>query len=154
MRKPAFGDVRAPRIWNNTAHESTNERNFIVHPLEHCLYLSTRTATRDDDHSECFQFNNEQRFVDGALGLHVYDFIGEGEGDSSERDTSSEKRGSDVLASFETRVQFLCMRFKFGSWKWHGICVMWRTVLAIVQSWCRRRQPAEQRPQSQTHCCS
>ena len=37
MRKPAFGDVRAPRQWYVTADKSLQERQFYQHPLDRCL---------------------------------------------------------------------------------------------------------------------
>ena len=76
------------------------ERNFIAHPLEYCVYLSTRKATGDDDPFECFQLNNENRVVDGALELRVDDLNEGSAGVSSERDTINEKRCNDMPDSF------------------------------------------------------
>ena len=36
MRKPAFGDVRAPRQWYTTANHAMEERTFTQHPLDGC----------------------------------------------------------------------------------------------------------------------
>ena len=80
MRKPAFGDVRAPRQWYTTANHAMDERTFIQHPLDGCVLLSTREATEHDDSFEVFTLEGKPQIVDGILGLHVDDFIGGGEG--------------------------------------------------------------------------
>ena len=47
MTKPAFGDVRAPRQWNETADNAlTKEVGLWKHRLDGCIYLSTRVATK------------------------------------------------------------------------------------------------------------
>eukprot|EP00434_Breviolum_minutum_P011884 symbB.v1.2.010485.t1/scaffold674.1/size176181/2 len=58
MTKPAFGDVRAPRQWNETAdHALTNEVGLWKHRLDGCIYLSTRLATKEDA-----EFEDKQMF--------------------------------------------------------------------------------------------
>ena len=74
----------AENLEQHCTHHSLRQRNFMVHQLERCLYLSTRKVTRDEHPCECFQSNNENGVVDGALGLHVD--MGGGEGVSSERE--------------------------------------------------------------------
>ena len=42
MTKPAFGDVRAPRQWNETAdYALTKEVGLMKHELDGCVYVST-----------------------------------------------------------------------------------------------------------------
>ena len=38
MKKPAFGDVRAPKLWNGTADSTMVGLGFAVHKLDKCLY--------------------------------------------------------------------------------------------------------------------
>ena len=53
--KPAFGDVRAPRQWYQTAdYYLIEELLMIHHPLDRCIYLSTRAATKDDPPFQVF----------------------------------------------------------------------------------------------------
>ena len=48
--KPAFGDVRAPRFWYNTADRVARLEVLLKrNALDKCLYLSTRLATVTDD---------------------------------------------------------------------------------------------------------
>ena len=54
MRKPAFGDVRAPRQWNDTAVKAMLELGWIQHPLEPCLFLSARVAIDADSEFEIY----------------------------------------------------------------------------------------------------
>ena len=78
--KPAFGDVRAPRQWNDSADKvMTQEIKMMRHPLDRCVYMSTRMTTAEDEEFCCFHYGDEIRVVDGVLGLHVDDYIGGGE---------------------------------------------------------------------------
>jgi hypothetical protein len=56
-RKPAFGDVRAPRQWHNSAQRSMKELNFQTHVLEQCLFLSYRKATTAEKNT--FEYQGE-----------------------------------------------------------------------------------------------
>ena len=50
--KPAFGDVRAPRQWYESAKDFLiNEAQFLQHPLDNCVFLSVRIASCS--HSSC-----------------------------------------------------------------------------------------------------
>ena len=70
MTKPAFGDVRAPRQWNETAdHALTKEVGLWKHRLDGCIYLSTRVATKEDAEFEVFEHNGEMLVVDGVFQL-------------------------------------------------------------------------------------
>ena len=52
--KPAFGDVRAPRQWNDSADRvMTQEIKMVRHPLDRCVYMSTRLATVEDEEFCC-----------------------------------------------------------------------------------------------------
>ena len=113
--KPAFGDVRAPRQWNNTANEYLlHELNLIAHPLDRCVYLSLRQAADGDDPFCVFEYNGTHCIVDGILGLHVDDFIGAGEGVTTLNDITGEFEYDEN--TFAGRLQKLSRRFKFGSW--------------------------------------
>ena len=100
--KPAFGDVSAPRQWYQTAdHYLTEELLMIHHPLDRCIYLSTRAATKDDPPLQIFyNKDNEALIVDGYLGLHVDDFIGAGEGINSPNDVKFDETKEEVPNSF------------------------------------------------------
>ena len=72
MTKPAFGDARAPRQWNETSdHALTKEVGLWKHRLDGCIYLSTRVATKADSEFEVFKHNGER-------GLHVDDILAAG----------------------------------------------------------------------------
>ena len=113
--KPAFGDVRAPRQWNETADRYlTQELGLVHHPLDRCLYLSIRAASADDP--EFLQFEKDKGWwiVDGALGLHVDDFLGAGEQVFSLQDVQHDPAGA--FDCFQHRLHQLSKRFRFGSW--------------------------------------
>ena len=113
--KPAFGDVRAPRQWNNTANEYLlHELNLMAHPLDRCVYLSLRQAADGDDPFCVFNYNGMKCVVDGILGLHVDDFIGAGEGVTTLSDITGEFEYDEN--TFAGRLQKLSRRFTFGSW--------------------------------------
>ena len=98
--KPAFGDVRAPRQWNDSADKvMTLEIKMMRHPLDRCVYMSTRKTTAEDEEFCCFHYGDEVRVVDGVLGLHVDDYIGGGENVFNVADLEGEYDG-----------QFLCFR--------------------------------------------
>ena len=113
--KPAFGDVRAPRQWNETANDYLiNELGLVNHPLDRCLYLSTRQATAEDDSFLTFEKNGSWWIVDGVLGLHVDDFLGAGEGVESLNEIQEDYAGACEV--FCQRVSLLSRRFRFGAW--------------------------------------
>ena len=113
--KPAFGDVRAPRQWNESADKvMTQEIKMLRHPLDRCVYMSTRLATVEDEEFCCFHFGNEMRVVDGVLGLHVDDYIGGGENVFNTTDLEGEYDGQ--FHCFRDRLCGLSRRFRFGNW--------------------------------------
>ena len=113
--KPAFGDVRAPRQWFESADAFlVHEMAFVSHPLDRCVYLSLREATVDDDEFMVFERDGGKWIVDGILGLHVDDFIGAGEGIKCLRDVSKDPSGA--CEKFQHRLYHLSKRFRFGSW--------------------------------------
>ena len=129
--KPAFGDVRAPRQWNETADRSlTHELGLLRHPLDRCLYLSLRAATADDPEFLQFEKDKSWWIVDGALGLHVDDFLGAGEQVFSLKDVQRDPAGA--FDCFEHRLHQLSKRFRFGSWDFG--CKMRFCGLEIQQS--------------------
>ena len=113
--KPAFGDVRAPRQWFNTADNYlVKEVGFVSHPLDRCVYLSLREAWQDDPEFVCFEHRGKTMVVDGVLGLHVDDFLGAGENVSALSDLQGELQVDHVC--FLSRMKQLSTRFRFGSW--------------------------------------
>ena len=113
--KPAFGDVRAPRQWFDTA-DGVMIHNLIFyhHPLDRCVFLSAREACAEDDSFLVFSDKGKSWIVDGVLGLHVDDYIGAGEGVFSLGDLEGEYDGS--FKTFRDRLCGLSRRFRFGSW--------------------------------------
>lgn len=113
--KPAFGDVRAPRQWNDSADKAmTQEIKMVRHPLDRCVYMSTRLATVDDEEFCCYHCGEECRVVDGVLGLHVDDYIGGGENVFSASDLEGDYDGQ--FPCFRDRLCGLARRFRFGNW--------------------------------------
>ena len=113
--KPAFGDVRAPRQWNETANAFlVKELGLVNRPLDRCLYLSLRLAGQDDNPFLVFEKDGKHWIVDGALGLHVDDFLGAGEWISCLKDIQWDATGA--CDTFRHRVHYLSKRFRFGSW--------------------------------------
>ena len=113
MTKPAFGDVRAPRQWNETAdHALTKEVGLWKHRLDGCIYLSTRVATKEDAEFEVFEHNGEMLVVDGVFGLHVDDILAAGEGVTKAEDAYQPQGEPKCYAE---RLYVLLNRFKFGS---------------------------------------
>ena len=113
--KPAFGDVRAPRQWHETANDYlVNELGLVNHPLDRCLYLSLRPAVQEDPNFLVFESKGGYWIVDGALGLHVDDFLGAGEGVYSLKDVKTDAAGACDI--FQNRVNLLSQRFRFGAW--------------------------------------
>ena len=113
MTKPAFGDVRAPRQWNETAdHALTKEVGLWKHRLDGCIYLSTRVATKEDAEFEVFEHNGEMLVVDGVFGLHVDDILAAGEGVTRAEDAYQPQGEPKCYAE---RLYVLLNRFKFGS---------------------------------------
>ena len=61
MTKPAFGDVRAPRQWNETADKAlVCEVGLLKHELDGCIYISVRLATKDDHEFCVFEMDGHQ----------------------------------------------------------------------------------------------
>ena len=90
--KPAFGGVKAPRQWFESADAFlTHELAFVSHPLDRCVYL--------------FERDGGQWIVDGTLGLHVDGFIGAGEGIKYLRDLSKDPSGA--CEQFQHRLHHL-----------------------------------------------
>ena len=113
--KPAFGDVRAPRQWYETADGVvTCELYLIRHPLDRCVFISARLAHAGDDEFCIFEREGQKWIVDGVLGLHVDDFIGAGEKVFSLDDLEGDYDGS--FPTFRDRLCGLSRRFRFGSW--------------------------------------
>ena len=69
MTKPAFGDVRAPRQWNETADAAlTTEIGLLKHELDGCIYISVRLATAEDHRFRIFEMDGLEYVVDGLFG--------------------------------------------------------------------------------------
>ncbi|CAK0910898.1 unnamed protein product, partial [Prorocentrum cordatum] len=118
MLKPAFGDVRAPRQWNQTITEAMIDIGFPQHQLDRCCFLSYRIAADGDDPFLVWSADDGQNYVlDGILGLHVDDFIGGGENLEREADLTDKQA---YEGAFLDRVQTLSRRFKFGKWEFQN----------------------------------
>ena len=73
MTKPAFGDVRAPRQWNETADKALlTDVGLLKHELDGCIYI-LRLVMKEDDQFTVFDMNGQSYVVDGLFGLHVDD---------------------------------------------------------------------------------
>ena len=73
MTKPAFGDVRAPRQWNETADKALlTDVGLLKHELDGCIYI-LRLVMKEDDQFPVFDMNGQSYVVDGLFGLHVDD---------------------------------------------------------------------------------
>ena len=113
MTKPAFGDVRAPKQWNDTADKAmVTDACFLKHKLDGCLYLSYRLAHKDDEPYRVFTMDGNNYIVDGVIGLHVDDIIAAGENFYKSED-AVEPQGKPQC--FAERMHILLNRFKFGS---------------------------------------
>ena len=113
MTKPAFGDVRAPRQWNETADKSlTQEVGLLKHQLDGCVYLSMREATNDDEEYLVSEIGGKRMVLDGVMGLHVDDIVVAGEGVYRAEDA---REAAGVPSCFAERLHVLLNRFKFGS---------------------------------------
>lgn len=113
--KPAFGDVRAPRQWFDTADAYlTKDLKLISHPLDRCLYMSLRKAYHGDEEFLTFEHEQGWWIVDGVVGLRVDDFIGAGEGVAALQDVKNDPAG--LCECFQNRMFHLSTRFRFGSW--------------------------------------
>ncbi|CAK0861054.1 unnamed protein product [Prorocentrum cordatum] len=118
MLKPAFGDVRAPRQWNQTITEAMIDIGFLQHQLDRCCFLSYRIAADGDDPFLVWSADDGQNYVlDGILGLHVDDFIGGGENLECEAGLTDKQA---YEGTFLDRVQTLSRRFKFGKWEFQN----------------------------------
>ena len=115
--KPAFGDVRTPKQFYETADRYLVEKLMMIHhPLDRCIYLSTRPAQDNDDPFRVFMKDGNRFIVDGFLGLHVDDFIGSGEGIHATSDINQGAHENEQPWCFAARLRLLAQRFKFGSW--------------------------------------
>ena len=118
--KPAFGDVRAPRQWYESAKDVLlNEAQFAQHPLDNCVFLSIRPAYKTDPDFQVFEKQGQQYIVDGVLGLHMDDFLGCGEGVYAVEDVAGNREETDAQrheVGFKQRLQQLAQKFRFGSW--------------------------------------
>ena len=113
MTKPAFGDVRAPRQWNETADKSlTQDVGLLKHQLDGCVYLSMREATTDDEEYLVSEIGGKRMVLDGIMGLHVDDIVVAGEGVYRAEDA---REAAGVPSCFAERLHVLLNRFKFGS---------------------------------------
>ena len=113
MMKPAFGDVRAPRQWNETADRSlTQEVGMMKHQLDGCIYMSVRAATTEDEEYLVSEVNGHRMVMDGLMGLHVDDIVVAGEGVFNPEDV---KEPAGEPSCFAERLYVLLNRFKFGS---------------------------------------
>ncbi|CAK0840096.1 unnamed protein product [Prorocentrum cordatum] len=104
MLKPAFGDVRAPRQWNQTVTEAMIDIGFLQHQLDRCCFLSCRIAADGDDPFLVWSADDGQNVLDGILGLRVDDFIGGGENLECEADLTDKQA---YEGTFLDRVQTL-----------------------------------------------
>eukprot|EP00435_Cladocopium_sp_Y103_P013907 s4786_g3.t1 len=113
MTKPAFGDVCAPRQWNETAdYAMVKEIGTWKHHLDGCLYMSVRAAHEGDAAFEIFEHEGNQLVVDGVFCLHVDDIMSAGEGVSCQAD-AREPHGPP--SCYAERLYVLLHRFRFGS---------------------------------------
>ena len=118
MTKPAFGDVRAPRQWNETADKALlTDVGLLKHELDGCIYISVRLATKEDDQFTVFDMNGQSYVVDGLFGLHVDDIMACGEWVTSAEDAKAPE--GDHPCCFAERLYVLLHRFKFGSIEYH-----------------------------------
>ena len=115
MKKPAFGDVRAPKLWNNRITTSMKAKGWLQHALDPCLFLSFRKFREGDDEHEAFEKDGEYYTLDGIAGLHVDDFLGCGEGVKGKEDVISQRKVKKV-DNYQSRVRALAEEFTFGSW--------------------------------------
>ena len=118
MTKPAFGDVRAPRQWNETADAAlTSEVGLLKHELDGCIYISVRLATAEDHKFKVFEMDGYDYVVDGLFGLHVDDIMACGEWVTRDEDAKAPE--GDKPCCFAERLHVLLHRFKFGSIEYH-----------------------------------
>ena len=115
MHKPAFGDVRAPRLWNRKIDSSLKQDGWHVHKLDPCLYVSYRLWKNEDPENEKTWMKGKWMIMDGILGVHVDDFIGCGEKVSVKKDLER-KIAMIAPRNFSERMVKLSQDFRFGSW--------------------------------------
>lgn len=77
-----------------TANDLVSDLTLINHPLDRCLYLSLRPASQEDRSFLVFKNKGGHWIVDGALGLHVDDFLGAGEGIYSLNEVKADAAGA------------------------------------------------------------
>jgi hypothetical protein len=81
VTKPAFGDVRAPRQWNDTTDKVLiQDVALLKHELDGCIYISVRLAMESDHDFTISEMNGQNYAVDGLFGIHVGDIMACGEG--------------------------------------------------------------------------
>ena len=133
MTKPAFGDVRAARQWNETADKSvTQEVGLMKHQLDGCVYLSMREATNDDEEHLVSEVGGKRMVLDGIMGLHVDDIVVAGEGVYRAKDA---REAAGVPCCFAERPYVLLNRFKFGSVDYGTMARRWSSVDGVQQVW-------------------
>ena len=113
ITKPAFGDVRASRQWNETADRALiHEVKLWKHELDGCIYMSVRLAVDGDPPFEVFEHEGNNYVVDGVFCIHVDDILTAGEGVRCKED-AREPHGEPTC--YAERLHVLLHRFKFGS---------------------------------------
>ena len=132
MRKPTFGDVRAPRQWNTKATSTMENIGFVGHPLDKCIFLSFREPVEEDsDFVRSTDVSGRIWVLDGILGLHVDDYGGGGAGLLAVEDLQQEA----APETFLWRCQLLSQSFRFGKWNFSNSQIF--TGTEVYQSDCR-----------------
>ena len=137
MLKPAFGDARAPKLWNDTAQTAMDESDFVTHPLEKCLYLSYRPAMQAEQ-PDFYTTDKTGWTLDGILGLHVDDYLGSGENVSTLNDIEGAWSNPDAInrrgQSFLMRMFKSMERFKWGKWDFGWYIIFCGTEITQSQT--------------------
>ena len=108
MLKSGFGDVRAPRLWNDKDARDVCEIGFVRHPLDRCVCMSFKGIDLPKSVSEGMER------LDGILGLHVDDFVGGGEG-MRHVAVKGWNHVPGGVPSFASRVKWLKTKLELGS---------------------------------------
>eukprot|EP00435_Cladocopium_sp_Y103_P051542 s447_g16.t1 len=118
MTKPAFGDVRAPRQWNDTADKAlVGEVRLLKHELDGCIYISVRLATEKDHEFIVFEMDGQSWVVHGLFVIHVDDIMACGENVTGPDDARPPQ--GEYPSCFAERLHVLLHRFRFGSIEYH-----------------------------------
>ena len=120
----------------------------MTHPLENCVFVSSRLARKDDDPFEVVHVDEKKHVVDGLLGLHLDDYLSFGENVNNQKDIEIDP---EAPVSFVTRMAWLNRRFRFGKWNFDcnmilGGCEVEQsmnhaTINAKVKSYIRKLKP-------------